>query len=166
MRESEMYGPIWRGANEAGWSLFRIADGSVGKKPGDIAGLAFGVAVLIEAKIVNTASHPRPTTQAETLPTWSVYECHQIAWLTRYAEANALAIAMEHDDTQHKTRAFILSIPGHFAENGWMPHVVDMYKKNGVYAPECFDNILHTWRLNLREKGLTPADLGQKPIKV
>lgn len=105
MTESDQYGPLWKGANSEGWSLFRIADGSVGKKPTDLAGCApDGRAVLIEVKLFK---EPRSSWAAWS-PSWQRYEAHQMAWMRRYAEAHALAIAAEYDAPRREMRLFVI----------------------------------------------------------
>jgi len=102
MRESDQYAPLWKGANSEGWRLWRIADGSVGKKPCDITGVApNGLGVCLEVK-----SFDRRAPQYADSPVWPLYASHQIRWLDLYAEAHALALAAEYDETRREMRLF------------------------------------------------------------
>jgi hypothetical protein len=126
MRESDHYGRLWRGANAEGWSLFRIADGSAGKKPADIAGCSpTGVAVLVEVKLLREG-RPRASPGAQ-FPHWPAYELHQMAWLRRYAEAGALAIAAEYDEARREMLAYVFAYEARVgASRGEAPFCVRM----------------------------------------
>ena len=114
MQERDIYDMIIKSANAVGWHLFRIADGSVGKKPGDIAGCSVnGIAVLIECKIFNI----RPSRADINRPILSVFAPHQLVWAHRYAEANALALLAEYDVSRRELCIFMMTRPEHFEKN-------------------------------------------------
>lgn len=105
MTEADHYGPLWQGANSEGWHLFRIADGSVGKKPADIMGCSpngFGVIVEVKSGI------RRANWRADS-PHWPDYAVHQKAWLRLYAEASAISLAAEYDELQREMRIFMIT---------------------------------------------------------
>lgn len=86
MREADLYAPIVGGMAADGMRVFRIADGSAGKKPFDAAGCtAGGRAVGLEAKA--------PTAVEAARLQWALFETHQRAWLRDYARRGALALA-------------------------------------------------------------------------
>lgn len=108
--------------SRCGWLVFKIVDGSMGKKPFDIAGCdALGFAAGIEVKVY------RKKTPISSIPE-DQFEVHQLYWLKKYAQkgASSLAIAYcEHEDKlmiwdfndldkhmiltrEHKTKDFIL----------------------------------------------------------
>lgn len=111
MDESDHYGALWQGAKAEGWNLFRIADGSVGKKPADIAGISpSAIGVLIEVKLIKR----RRPNWTDAYPHWPSYELHQQAWLAKYAEANAIAIAAEYDEASRRMLCFVLTLKHEF----------------------------------------------------
>ncbi len=88
MVEADLYNPLVKGALREGWALYRIADGTPGRKPFDIGGSApDGLAVGLEVKIVN-----KFPLQTEKLP-WDLFEAHQKGWLRAYAISGAMALA-------------------------------------------------------------------------
>ncbi len=84
--ENDAYGPLIRGAFKQRWVLYRIADGSWGKKPFDIGGCDHnGRAVAIEVKAVRGDSWPsRP-------PPVHLARSHQLAWLEAIATVGGRA---------------------------------------------------------------------------
>ena len=87
-----------RGGLADGWALYRISDGSSGKKPFDIGGCSpQGHAVAIEAKVIRTGMTP------STIP-WCQFESHQVSWLKLYSSINGMALAAlyyEHTKSLH-----------------------------------------------------------------
>ena len=89
MREADLYAPIIKGANSEGMFLFRIADGTFGKKPYDIAGFtSSGVAVGIEVKLVR-----RFPDYDQKIPK-SIFSPHQIVWLNNLSARLGLAVVV------------------------------------------------------------------------
>lgn len=86
-REAEFYEPLRVGALADGWLVFRISDGSFGKKCFDLAGAAQdGLACGIEVKVVNkfpTNEHDFP---------WQLFASHQIIWLNSYMKQGSYAL--------------------------------------------------------------------------
>lgn len=122
MQEADQYGPLWKGANSTGWHLFRIADGSVGKKPADIAGVApDGRGVLIEVKTIRQTSNRLPQGGVARVD-WKLYATHQRAWLARYAEAGALAIVAQYDEQLREMHLWPLTRAEHFYDGGPRVH--------------------------------------------
>lgn len=118
MNESDQYGPLWKGANAFGWRLFRIADGSVGKKPADIAGVApGGRGVLIEVKTIKQTTNRLPQGGTARVD-WSLYATHQRAWLAQYAEAGALAFVAQYDEQLNEMWLWPLTRALHFYNGG------------------------------------------------
>jgi len=93
MQEASLYPLLVDGAIEEGWQLFRIADGSPGRKPFDVAGAApDGRAVGVEVKVVRTEfcpDHPLP---------WELFAVHQMAWLKLYGKVGAIALAALYEE--------------------------------------------------------------------
>ena len=84
-KEQHLYVPIIDGAFAEGWRLLRIEDGSFGKKPADITGIApNGRGVLIECKLVYFAT-------SDTIP-WYHCSIHQRSWLKEYARNGGIAL--------------------------------------------------------------------------
>lgn len=95
MRESDLYPGIVKGGLAQGWSLYRIADGSPGLKPFDIAGAdPFGRAVGLEIKCVSDVTIARP------IP-WKLFARHQQAWLGIYCARNAWSLVGLYDESRH-----------------------------------------------------------------
>lgn len=85
--EDELYPPLIDGARIDGWALFRLADGSWGKKPFDIAGIASdGRAVGLEVKVVE-----KFPVAPEKFP-WAVFSEHQKNWLAEYDRLGGLGL--------------------------------------------------------------------------
>lgn len=136
MTESDHYGALWKGANAERWSLFRMADGSVGKKPADIAGCSpEGIGVLIEVKLIKNT---RPSV-GPSLPHWDMYATHQKAWLRKYAEAHAIAIAAEYDVSRREMRLFPIIDPEQIESVADPPHSILFRKIDELY--------IEWWRL-------------------
>ncbi len=85
--ERSLYRSLISGANSEGWALYRIGDGTWGKKPCDIGGAdPEGNAVCLEVKVVEVQSQTKP------LP-WKRFTEHQIDWLDAFSQRrNALAL--------------------------------------------------------------------------
>ena len=91
-REFDLYAPLINGARRDRWFLFRIADGSFGRKPFDLAGSASnGLAVGLEVKVVNKLPE-----QWQPFP-WNLFSTHQIEWLKLYADQNSYALMALYD---------------------------------------------------------------------
>jgi hypothetical protein len=87
VRESDLYLPMVEGAKADAWRLYRIADGSPGRKPFDIGGFApGGVGVGLEAKIVR--SYPAVSSG---IP-WAAFAPHQRSWLEDAAAIGGLPL--------------------------------------------------------------------------
>lgn len=130
--ESDHYGSLWKGANAEGWHLFRIADGSVGKKPADITGCTpDGVGVLLEVK-----SFVRRASWATDSPHWPAYAIHQKAWLRHYAEACAMPLVAEYDESRREMRVYLITSAGQVEGPAYtgVVHSVVLPKASGVYA--------------------------------
>jgi hypothetical protein len=85
-KERLLYRPLIEGAAMEGWSLFRLEDGSWGKKPFDIAGIApSGLAVGLEVKAPYHCA-------SDTIP-WRLFSAHQRLWLEEYATQGGIALA-------------------------------------------------------------------------
>lgn len=103
MTERQLQTMLVKGANFDHWQLFKITDGSVGKKPMDISGFGpMGLAVCCEVKLLNNSLNDR-----RQLPL-SEFSPHQIAWLNRYAEAGAHAIIIIGDLSVKIVRCFTI----------------------------------------------------------
>lgn len=88
IKETTLYNSIIKGAELEGWLLFKIVDGSVGKKPFDICGLSHdGRAVAIEVKVCRNLKLP------DYLPE-HLFKKHQLAWLREYAKRGAISLAL------------------------------------------------------------------------
>lgn len=117
MFERELYAPIVSGAQRAGWCLFRINDGSVGRKPCDIVGCdGTGRGVMLEAKVVRG-----------NLPTcipWSLFEKHQKPWLQAFAQRGAIALVALYSTSTDKLT--VVQITRHYVDQAihTLPHVI------------------------------------------
>jgi hypothetical protein len=90
VRENDLYADIIGGMLREGCRVFRIADGSAGKKPFDVAGVAPGGAgVGVEVKAPSRA-------EAVGLD-WALFERHQVQWLRAYAHHGAVSLAAVYD---------------------------------------------------------------------
>lgn len=88
MLEASLYAPLIAGALQENWPLYRIADGSPGKKPFDIGGCdPLGRAVGLEVKVIQCR-----LISGATIP-WQQFELHQRAWLRAFTVARADALA-------------------------------------------------------------------------
>jgi len=86
MNERELYQPLIKGANAEGWLLWRVKDGTYGKNPFDISGVApDGRAVGFEVKKLIRIREDQPIG-------WSVFESHQLAYLKAYQKHGGHAI--------------------------------------------------------------------------
>ena len=100
MLEATLYNPLVKGALSENWLLFRIADGSYGKKPFDIAGCApNGRAVAVEVKVVKRFFFYQPMK-------WHLFEQHQVGWLTAFSESGGIALPMIYSENTQKLYAF------------------------------------------------------------
>jgi len=81
-KESDLYAPLIAGANREGWRLFRIEDGSWGRKVADIAGItSTGRGVLVEVKIGN-----------------GPLRANQEAWLKEYEAKGGLGLIARYQN--------------------------------------------------------------------
>ena len=105
--ERDYYNSLCRGANLEGWALYRIGDGTWGKKPFDISGVSpHGEAVALEVKRVES-THPL----TKKLP-WHQFAAHQLNWLKVYASRPlSLAIVALACDIDHSVTLFHLHDP-------------------------------------------------------
>lgn len=88
MKEAAHYQRLIQGAMRQGWFLYRIADGSPGRKPFDIGGTSpCGLAVGLEVKVVDHL--PR---EGAALP-WQIFAIHQRAWLETFAKTGGVSLA-------------------------------------------------------------------------
>lgn len=86
MTERQLYQPLIKGARREGILLYRIADGSPGKKPFDIGGCGKdGVAIGLEVKLVCKIS------PLGNFP-WNLFPEHQLNWLKAFSKMNARGI--------------------------------------------------------------------------
>lgn len=109
MKETELYAPVVAGMLSEGHAVFKIADGSVGKKPFDIAGTTLnGLAIGLELKIWKTKNATE--TEAESIP-WQLFETHQIAWLKAYAAKGAIALGGVYYPSDGLLRVWRLASP-------------------------------------------------------
>jgi hypothetical protein len=87
VREHELYTGIVAGGNAEGFELYRIEDGSAGKKPFDIGGFTrHGRAITIEVKVVDSL----PTV---VMPVRQ-FASHQLTWLQNCAKYGGIAVAI------------------------------------------------------------------------
>lgn len=118
--ENKLYLPLTDGGDHENWLLYRIADGSNGKKPFDIGGCdPYGVAVGLEVKVTgeratDVGGHPLP---------WGLFEIHQRWWLREYARQRALALVGLYYDSTKEMRIYRLTgdddeLPRHLYEAG------------------------------------------------
>lgn len=101
MLEKDLYKRLYQGANSEDWALYRIGDGTWGRKPFDLGGVGpNGEAVALEVKVVGSFQHLKP------LP-WQRFAPHQIEWLRTYAVRDqALAIVGIYFETARKLRLY------------------------------------------------------------
>ena len=86
MIEAHLYQPIIAGMLADHFAVYKIADGSFGKKPFDIGGMSHnGLPIGCEVKAPKVA-------EAHSLP-WALFERHQVAWLRTYAAMGGLSLA-------------------------------------------------------------------------
>lgn len=88
--ERDLYSPIIKKALSEGIPLYRIQDGSAGKKPFDIAGYWDCRPVAIEVKVVRSKTLPLPLSKSR-----GKYATHQLQWMNICANNNGIAIGME-----------------------------------------------------------------------
>jgi hypothetical protein len=113
-KEGELYDQLVKGANAEGWHLFRCYDSELGKAPADILGVApNGLGVCMEVKAVDTFRRKDGT----ATPSWGAYLPHQVSWCHRYAEANALALLVEHCAESRETRVWMPWFPADFEKS-------------------------------------------------
>jgi hypothetical protein len=94
MLEKDLYKGIIDGARSEGWLLFRIADGTLGKKPFDITGCAKdGKAVAVEVKVDR-----RTNTNIDNFQ--GLLEVHQVNWLKAYSMNDAYALVLIYQNEQ------------------------------------------------------------------
>lgn len=90
--ENDLYDPIINGAKYSGMQLYRLYDGTVGRKPFDIGGITEnGIAVGIEAKFYRRSTKLHGNGGA-VIP-WSSFEVQQKAYLKLFAEKGGMAIS-------------------------------------------------------------------------
>lgn len=120
MQERDIYDMIIKSANAVGWHLFRIVDGSKGKKPCDVAGVSkSGLGVFLECKLWEK----RPVRADINRPVLTAYAPHQLVWAHRYAEANALALLAEYDVSRRELCIFMMTQPEHFEKaHSFLPY--------------------------------------------
>ncbi len=92
MKEADAYKRIINGAFRARWALYRIADGSWGRKPFDVGGVdAGGRAVAIEVKYQRGK-------RWGGFPPIGLLEPHQLVWLEAVARNGGRAyLALAND---------------------------------------------------------------------
>lgn len=101
--ETSLYEDIIRGARLEGWLLFRITDGSPGRKPFDISGSApNGLAVGVEVKVWRKKGLP-------TKVPWDQFESQQVHYLVQYAKRKSYAFALIYCDKEQKMLMFRLT---------------------------------------------------------
>lgn len=89
MLERELYSRLVDGADAEDWLMYRIADGSSGKKPFDIGGRDHqGNAIALEVKVSSEAVEK---VSDRPLP-WRQFEMHQRAWLGEFARPHSLSL--------------------------------------------------------------------------
>jgi hypothetical protein len=134
VREADLYLPMVEGAKADAWRLYRIADGSPGRKPFDIGGFApGGVGVGLEAKIV------RVWPAASCGVPWAAFASHQRSWLEEAAAIGGLPLVALYSLETRGLRIYRLYrgefdvplkympqvdlrwLPGHNLWRGW-PH--------------------------------------------
>jgi Holliday junction resolvase len=107
MTETDLYSPIVAGMNSEGFAVFKIADGSVGKKPFDVAGVCpDGISVAIEIKIEKQADMGTLT----VVPV-GLLSGHQSSWLLAYARRGAHAALAVYYTRERQLRVWVLK-PG------------------------------------------------------
>ena len=97
MKESDVYSPIIAGMLNDRCLVFKIADGSAGKKPFDVVGIGrlTGKGIGLEIKATNL--------KPEAIGVdWSLFQSHQITWLRAYAESDATSLAAIYDKTSRQ----------------------------------------------------------------
>ena len=103
-RESEFYEPLRIGALADGWLVFRISDGSFGKKPADIVGCAIdGVGTLIEVKVVSKFP------EADNDFPWTLFSAHQVIWLNSYSKQGAYALTPLFNWRTDEMRVYLIT---------------------------------------------------------
>lgn len=105
--ENELYNPIINGAKYSGMHLYRLYDGTIGRKPFDIGGITEdGRAVGIEAKFYrrNTKLHGN----GEAVIPWSSFEVQQRAYLKVFAANGGMAISYIYYEKLDIHAAFLL----------------------------------------------------------
>lgn len=104
-REQDLYNPIIAGMASEGWVMFRISDGSFGKKPADCAGITpTGVGVLLEVKLVDHIGY-------NPLP-WNRLSMHQRAWLKEYAKNDGIALIVTYYPNDDRLMVYKLQKDG------------------------------------------------------
>ena len=99
-KERVLYKALLEGSAMEGWSLFRLADGSYGKKPADCAGIApTGQGVLLEVKYTDK--------EHSTIP-WNLFSTHQKIWAQEFANQGGIALAAIYSDTTGTMTVFKL----------------------------------------------------------
>jgi hypothetical protein len=117
MNERDLYRAMILGAQLERWALYRIADGSPGKKPFDIGGCCpqgYGVGLEVKISKARAPAFPRV---ANLLP-WSQFEVHQIMWLKLFAESGAMALAAIYYEDVKELRIYRLYVGAHTDDEG------------------------------------------------
>ena len=119
-KEKELYNPIIAGMVAEGWTMFRIEDGSFGKKPFDIAGIApDGKGVGLEVKLTNKYD-------SEEFP-WKLCSSHQVSWLKEYAKKGAYSLLAIYTLDDNKLR--IWELWDDLNTYGHMEMILDKFKR-------------------------------------
>jgi hypothetical protein len=131
MKEHESYQIIIKAATKHGYALYRIEDGSYGKKPFDIGGCSpDGKAMAVEVKLV------LGTYDDDKILPFGMLAEHQRNWLEAFATRGGIAW-------------FILTWSSGCAiyrvENDWMSKPARQYKKY-VVTWSGKDRLVVTWK--------------------
>lgn len=107
--ENDLYNPIITGARSAGFHLYRLYDGTLGKKPFDIGGIApDGRAVGLEVKYYRHKMNTKLHDNGEAVIPWSSFEVQQIAYLKAFARNGGLPIVYIYYALDKVHAAFVL----------------------------------------------------------
>lgn len=102
MRESDLYADVVGGLLREKCCVYKIADGSAGKKPFDVGGVTpWGDGIGLEIKAPSRA-------EANGLD-WTLFEPHQVRWLRAYALSGAVSLAAVYDKKSHVMLVWRLS---------------------------------------------------------
>ena len=105
-KEISLYRPLIEGALNEGWALWRVQDGSFGRKPADCAGISpSGVGVLLEVKVYDKVLFPGSRIPNQLL------RFNQNAWLAEYARLKAYSLVAIYNDTLNEMWVFRILHP-------------------------------------------------------